>query len=42
MRYKENPLFRQGLTYDNMSDKKECRNIESVNDHTVVFVISHD
>ena len=25
MRERENPLFRQGLSHDNMSDKSECR-----------------
>jgi len=28
--YRENPLFRQSLSRDNMSDRSECRNIESV------------
>ena len=28
--YSQNPLIRQGLSHDNMSDKRECRNIESV------------
>ena len=25
-----NPLIRQGLSHDNMSDKRDCRNVESV------------
>ena len=30
MRYSENPLIRQGLSHDNMSDKGEYRNVDSV------------
>ena len=30
MYYSQNLLIRQGLSHDNMSDKRECRNIESV------------
>ena len=28
--YSENPLNRQGLSHDNMLDKRECWNIESL------------
>ena len=31
-----------GLSHDNMSDKSECWNRESVEDHTFVFLISHE
>jgi len=41
-RERENPLFRQGLSDDNMSDKSECRNVESVKYLAFVFVISHE